>query len=105
MHYLYLSLAIICEVIATTALGASQGLSRRTPVLVMAVGYSLSFAFLALSLRAIPIGVAYAIWSGAGIVLITAAGWLLFDQNISTTALLGICLIIVGVFMVHTAIP
>lgn len=103
MHYLYLSVAIVCEVIATMALSASQGLTRLMPVIIMTAGYALSFVFLALSLRVIPIGIAYAIWSGIGVVLITAAGWLLFGQRLPATALLGVGFIIIGVVLVHIA--
>lgn len=105
MHYFYLSVAIVCEVVATMALSASQGLTRLSPILIMAAGYALSFAFLALSLREIPLGIAYAIWSGTGIVLITIAGWFLFGQRIPATALFGIGFIMIGVLLVHTAEP
>jgi len=101
MSYLYLSFAIVAEVIATTALTASQGLTRPGPVVVMALGYAVAFVFLALSLKSIPVGVAYAIWSGAGVVLITCIGWVLFRQTLEPQAIAGIALIVLGVFVLH----
>ncbi len=97
MTYLYLSLAIVSEVIATTALNASQGLTRVWPVAIMALGYGIAFVFLALTLKTMPVGVAYAIWSGAGIVLIAGAGWLVDRQPLDLPALIGLALIIAGI--------
>jgi len=103
MHYIYLTFAIVFEVIATSALAASRGLTRPWPIAIMTIGYALSFTCLAFSLRVIPVGVAYAIWSGAGIVLITIVGWVLFSQRIPMAGLAGIALIIVGIVIVHVA--
>ncbi|MFN3889811.1 MAG: DMT family transporter [Beijerinckiaceae bacterium] len=101
ISYVYLALAIVAEVVATTALTASNGLTRPAPVVIMALGYATAFVFLALSLRAIPVGVAYAIWSGVGVVLITGIGWVLFRQTLEPPALAGIGLILAGVLVLH----
>lgn len=97
MNYVYLSLAIVSEVIATTALGATQGLTRLWPLAITFVFYGVAFVFLALTLRSMPVGVAYAIWSGAGIVLIAGAGWVLWRQTLDGPALAGMALIIAGI--------
>lgn len=97
MSYLYLALAIVSEVIATSALNASQGLTRPWPVALMAVAYAIAFVFLALTLKSMPVGIAYAIWSGAGIVLIAGVGWALHRQSLDWAALAGISLIIAGI--------
>jgi small multidrug resistance pump len=101
MHFLYLSIAIVAEVAATTALKASDSFTRPVPLLVMAVGYAIAFYFLALTLAAMPVGVAYAIWSGLGIVLISAVGYLLFRQTLDEPALLGMALIVAGVVIIN----
>lgn len=95
--YVYLALAIVSEVAATTSLAASQGLTRPWPVAAMACGYAIAFVFLALSLKSIPVGIAYAIWSGAGIVLIASIGWALFRQPLDMPAVVGLGLIIAGI--------
>lgn len=101
MPFLYLAVAIIAEVIGTSALKASNGFTVWLPSLVVAAGYSVSFYFLSLALRAIPVGVAYAIWSGVGIVLISVIGWALFRQRLDAAALVGIGLIIAGVIVIQ----
>jgi len=101
MHFLYLSIAIVAEVAATTALKASDSFTRPVPLLVMAAGYTVAFYFLALTLAAIPVGVAYAIWSGLGIVLISAVGYLLFRQTLDEPALLGMALIVAGAVIIN----
>jgi small multidrug resistance pump len=101
MSYLYLAVAIVAEVIATSALKASEGFSRLGPSLVVAAGYATAFYFLSLTLRTIPVGVAYAIWSGVGIVLIAAAGWFIYGQALDPAAIIGLGLIIAGVLVVN----
>ena len=101
MPQLYLALAIVAEVIATSALKASDGLTRLGPSLVVVVGYVLAFYFLALVLRSIPVGVAYAVWAGLGIVLIALVGWLLYDQVPDWPAVLGMALIVAGVLVIN----
>jgi small multidrug resistance pump len=99
--YLYLAIAITFEVIGTSALKASETFTRLVPSVVTLAAYTVSFLFLALSLRTIPVGIAYAIWSGLGIVLIALVGWLWFKQPLDTPALLGLALIIGGVVVVN----
>lgn len=103
MQWLYLAVAIVCEVIATSALKASEGFTRLTPSLVVVVGYAVAFYCLSLTLRSIAVGIVYAIWSGVGIVLISLVGWLVFGQTLSWAALLGMGLITVGVIIVNMA--
>jgi len=82
MSWLYLSIAIIAEVVATTALKASEGFTRLIPSIIVVAGYGLAFFMLAQTLRSIPVGVAYAIWSGVGIVLVSIVGFFLFKQRL-----------------------
>jgi small multidrug resistance pump len=101
MNWLFLSIAIVAEVIATSALKAADGFTRLGPSLVVIVGYGIAFYFLSLALRGIPVGVAYAVWSGVGIVLITVIGWLAFGQTLDGAAVLGIALIMAGVVVLN----
>ncbi|WP_456282473.1 SMR family transporter [Cupriavidus sp. JZ107] len=101
MHWIYLAIAIIAEVIATTALKAAAGFTRPLPSLVVVTGYAIAFFCLSLTLRSVPIGIAYAIWSGVGIVLVSVAAWLLFGQRLDLPALLGIALIMAGVLVIN----
>lgn len=101
MPYLYLAIAILAEVIGTSALKASDGFSRPRPSLVVVLGYGVAFYFLSLALQSIAVGVAYAIWSGAGVALITLIGWRVFRQRLDAPALLGIGLIVSGVVVLH----
>lgn len=100
-NWIYLAVAIVSETIATSALKASEGFTRPWPTLLMAAGYGLAFYCLSLTLRTIPVGVAYAVWSGAGIVLITLASRLLFGQKLDAPALAGIALIVAGVLVMN----
>ncbi len=97
MTYVYLITAIILEVIGTSALQASEQLTRPKPLILTTVGYAASFYFLSLVLRTMPVGIAYAIWSGLGIVLITLVGLVWFGQKLDTPAIIGLGLIIAGV--------
>ena len=99
--YAYLILAIIAETIGTTALKATDGFTKLTPSLIVAVSYAISFYFLALTLRTIPVGVAYAIWSAFGIFCITTIAWVWFGQKLDTPALLGMGLIVAGVIVIQ----
>jgi len=101
MNWLYLGLAIICEVIATSALKASAGFTRPLPTVILALGYGAAFYFLSLTLRSIPVGVAYAVWSGVGVVLISLVAWLLYGQELDLPAMLGIALIVAGVIVLN----
>ena len=94
--YIYLGLAIISEVLATTALKASEGMTKLLPSLLLLGGYGFAFWALSIAVKAIPIGLAYALWSGFGIVMITTIGWYFYDQKLDMTAVLGIILILIG---------
>ncbi len=96
-----LGLAVICEVIGTSALKESEQFTRLVPTLVMAGSYLCAFYLLSIAIRAIPIGIAYAIWSGLGIVLISAVGLLVFKQELDLLACIGLGLILVGVAVVN----
>jgi small multidrug resistance pump len=101
MKWLYLMIAICAEVGATSALKATAGFTKPGPAAVVLAGYAVSFYFLSLTLDQIPVGVAYAIWSGVGIVLISLIGWRLFDQPLDVPALAGMGLIIAGVAVIN----
>ena len=101
LGYLYLGIAIVCEVIATSALKASAEFTRLVPSIIVVIGYGVAFYCLALTLRTIPVGIAYAIWSGIGIVLIALVGWLWFRQSLDLPAIIGLGLIIAGVVVVN----
>jgi small multidrug resistance pump len=101
MNYTYLLAAIICEVIATSALKAAEGFTRLWPSVIVVLGYGLAFYCLSLTLRTIPVGVAYAVWSGIGIVLIAAAGWIFYRQPLDWPAIIGMALILAGVLIIN----
>ncbi len=98
----YLMLAIASEVVATSALKSSDGFRNLLPSILVVLGYGAAFWFLSLTLRTIPIGVAYAIWSGVGVAAITTVGWFLHDQKLDAPALVGIGLIVAGVIVMNT---
>ena len=100
--WLILLVAILSETIATTALKASEGFTVLIPSLVVVVGYCLSFYFLSLTLRSIPVGIAYAVWSGVGVALVTLFGFLVYNQKLDLPALLGILLILTGVVVMFS---
>jgi small multidrug resistance pump len=100
-NWLILAIAILAETVATTALKASAGFTRLIPSVLVVLGYGIAFYMLALTLRSIPLGVTYAVWSGVGIVLITLAGWLLYGQKLDAGALVGIALILAGVLVMN----
>lgn len=97
MHWWYLALAIAAEVVATSALKTAAGFTRPLPSLLVVLGYGMAFYCLSLSLKVVPVGVAYAIWSGVGTALIAVIGWLLFGQTLDLAALIGLALIVAGV--------
>lgn len=101
MHYLYLMAAVLAETIGTTALQASQQFSRLIPSLIVVVAYGTSFFLMSLTLRIMPVGIVYAIWSGLGIVLIALIGFLVFGQRIDLPAMFGMGLIIAGILVIH----
>jgi len=101
MAYSYLAIAIIAEVIATSALKASEEFTKTIPSLIVIIGYGVAFYFLTHVLKTIPMGVTYAIWSGLGIVLVTIAGVLLYKQTPDLPAVLGMGLIVAGVLVIN----
>ena len=100
MHWVYLGLAIVCEVVGTTALKATAGFTRPMPVVIVVCGYLAAFLFLGLSLKSLPVGIAYAIWAAFGMVLVAVIGWLAFDEKLDGWAVAGIVLIVVGTVLV-----
>ena len=101
-NYLLLGAAIVAEVIATTALARAESFTRLWPSIITIVFYAVSFWLLSFPIRVIPAGIVYAIWSGAGIVLIALFAWLVLGQRLDLPAILGLCLIIAGVVVIHT---
>ena len=101
LHYVYLIVAVMFETVGTTALQASQQFTRAGPTIIVVFAYLLAFFFLGLALKYIPVGVAYAIWSGLGIVLIAGIGLLAFGQRLDLPALLGLAMIIGGILVIH----
>ncbi len=101
MTYLCLLIAICSEVFATTMLKMSDSFTRAVPGMLSVLGYIISFYALSFTLRTMPTGIAYAIWSGVGIVLISAISWIKFRQTLDTPALIGLSLIIIGVIVVN----
>lgn len=99
--YLFLAIAIVAEVIATSSLKASSSFTKLVPSLATFVGYGVSFYFLSLTLAVLPTGIAYAIWSGVGIVLISLIGWLIFGQSLDAPAMAGMGLILAGVVVIN----
>jgi small multidrug resistance pump len=100
-HWIYLAIAISAEVVGTSFLKSSQGFSRPGPSAVVVVGYLVSFYFLSLALKTIPVGIAYAVWAGVGVALITLIGWAFFAQSLDIAALFGIALIVTGVVVIN----
>ena len=101
MAYLFLAIAIVAEVVATTALRAADGFTQIVPSIVSIVGYAVAFYFLSLTLRTMPVGIAYAIWSGVGIVLISLAGWVIYRQLLDAPAIIGMGMIMGGVIVIN----
>lgn len=100
-QWLYLGIAIVAEVIATSTMKATQGFSRLGPSLVVAAGYLVAFYFLSLTLRTLPVGVAYAVWSGVGIALVSLIAWLVYGQTLDGPAIVGMGLIVAGVVVLN----
>ncbi|MFG1347064.1 multidrug efflux SMR transporter [Xanthobacter autotrophicus DSM 431] len=101
MSYLYLLIAITAEVVATSALKSAEGFTRLGPSLLVAAGYGIAFFFLSLTLRVLPVGIAYAIWSGVGIVMVTGIAWIYYGQHLDMPAMVGLGLIIAGVLVIN----
>lgn len=101
MRLLYLLIAIISEVVATSSLKASEGFTRLWPSVAVVVGYALSFYFLSVTVKVMPVGVTYALWSGIGIILATIAGIILYKQMPDLPAIIGMIFIIIGVLIIN----
>jgi small multidrug resistance pump len=101
LQWLFLAIAIMAEVLGTSFLRASEGFTKLVPSLLVVVGYGAAFFCLSLTLKDIPVGIAYAVWSGAGVALITLIGWLWFGQKPDPAALVGIGLIVAGVVVLN----
>ena len=99
--YAFLVVAIFAEVVATTALARSDGFSRLWPSLITVVGYGIAFACLSVTLKVMPTGIVYAVWSGLGIVFIAAIGWIVYDERLDLPAILGLGMILAGVLVVN----
>lgn len=100
-NWLLLAIAIVAEVVATSALKSSEGFTKLVPSAVVIVGYGVAFYFLSVVLKTIPVGVAYAVWSGLGIVLIAAVAWFFHGQKLDVWAMVGMGLIISGVAVLN----
>lgn len=100
-NWIWLTMAILSEVIATSFLKSAEGFTRPWPSVIVVIGYAAAFYFLSFALRSIPIGVAYAIWSGAGVVLVTAVAWIVYGQKLDMIALAAIGLIVLGVVVLN----
>ncbi len=100
-HILALIVAIFAETIATSALKASEQFSKPIPTLIVVIGYAISFYLLAYTVRFMPVGIVYAIWSGLGIVLVTIFGWLWFKQTLDLPAVIGLSLIVGGIIVIN----
>ncbi len=102
MTYLYLFIAILAEVLATSALKSAEGFTKLGPSILVVVGYGAAFYLLSLVLRHMTVGIAYAIWSGVGIVLVALVGLVIFREMPDTPAIIGMAMIIAGVAIIHT---
>lgn len=100
-HWLAIGIAIIAEVIATTSLKASKEFTLLIPSTIVVIGYGVAFYFMTISLRVLPVGIMYAIWSGTGIVLVSLLGWVVYKQTLDIPAILGLGLIIAGVLVIN----
>ncbi len=99
--WIALGIAIVAETIATSAMKSSEGFSKLVPSVIVVIGYGIAFYFLSVTLKVIPVGIAYAIWSGVGIVLISLVGWIMFGQKLDAPAIIGMALIISGVVVMN----
>jgi small multidrug resistance pump len=99
--YVWLAVAIVAEVVATSALRASEGFTRVLPSIIVVIGYAISFYLLSLTLKSIPVGIVYAVWSGVGIVLITLVAAVLFKQVPDLPGVIGMALIVAGVVVLN----
>ena len=101
LHWVYLAFAIIAEVLGTSFLKHAEGFTRLWPSVTVIVSYVVAFYFLSMTLKSLPVGIAYAVWAGAGVALIVLVGFVFFDQQLDWPALLGIALIVAGVLTIN----
>lgn len=101
MKWIYLLIAIIGEMIATSSLKESAGFTKLLPSIITVFGYGITFYFLSLALKQIPIGIAYAVWAGVGILLIALVGYFRFHQKLDAPAVIGMLLIVFGVVIMQ----
>ena len=101
LQWLLLSVAIVAEVIATSTLKATEGFTRLWPSVIVVVCYETAFLLLALTLKRMPVGIVYAVWSGAGVALVTLVGWLVLGQTLNAAGLFGVALIVGGVVVIN----
>jgi small multidrug resistance pump len=100
-HWFYLSIAIIAEVVGTSFLKSAEGFTRIVPSVVVVISYVIAFFFLGLALKTLPVGIAYAIWAGAGVALIALAGYAFFGEALDAPAIIGMVLIVAGVVIIN----
>lgn len=101
MAYLYLSMAIVMEVIATSLLKVTDGFTKLTPSLIVICGYAISFYFMSIVVKFIPIGISYAIWAGVGVIGTSLVGVVFYKQILDIPQIIGITLIILGIVVIH----
>ncbi len=101
MQFVYLFIAVIAETVGTSAIQASQQFTRFWPSVVVVIGFAIAFYFLSLTLKTMPVGIMYAMWSGLGIVLISLIGLFVFGQKLDLPALLGMAMIVAGIVIIH----
>lgn len=99
--WLFLFVAVVCEISATSSLKPSEGFTKLAPSLLVIFGYGASFYFLSLTLKYIPVGIAYALWSGVGIILTSFIAWVLYGQKLDAWGVIGMSLIICGVIVLN----
>ena len=100
-HWIYLSIAIVAEVVGTSFLKSAEGFTRLLPSLIVVVSYVVAFFFLGLALKTLPVGIAYAIWAGVGVALIALVGYAFLGQRLDAPAILGMALIVAGVVVIN----
>ena len=100
-HWIYLSIAIVAEVVGTSFLKSAEGFTRFLPSLIVVVSYVVAFFFLGLALKTLPVGIAYAIWAGVGVALIALVGYAFLGQSLDAPAILGMALIVAGVVVIN----
>jgi len=101
MAFVYLIIAIIAEVIATSAMKASDGFSQLFPSIITIIGYAFAIYFLSLTMKTIPVGITYALWSGAGIILVSLVGFFYYKQHLDLAAIIGLIFMIIGILIIH----